>query len=223
MGIIKSIRRSRKKSRAKATAAAKKAQAEVKRAEARARKYARDEAKADLRTAQLLDKAEKRLLKEEKKGLKQKRKHEKQLAEAHLKRIEESGLTKKKAKKFAGGARALIPVLLPLAYKALTSLQQGQLNNRAASMGLTSQDIARHSGRGAELKARIDAIRANVEREHNLPRGFAEDARVRLADLEQAVRNAENASPVQQRLAHNAIEEDLTDLANQVHAKVVKN
>lgn len=223
MGVLKSIMKSRKKRKRKAAAATTKAQAQLKAAEARARKYARDEARADQRTAELLDKAEKRLLKEEKKGLKRKRKHEKQLAEAHLKRIEESGLTKKKAKKFAGGARALIPVLLPLAYKALTSLQQGQLNSRAASMGLTSQDIARHSGRGAELKARIDAIRANVEREHNLPRGFAEDARVRLADLEQAVRNAENASPVQQRLAHNAIEEDLTDLANQVHAKVVKN
>lgn len=219
MGVLKSIMKSRKKRKRKAAAATTKAQAQLKAAEARARKYARDEARADQRTAELLDKAEKRLLKEEKKGLKRKRKHEKQLAEAHLKRIEESGLTKKKAKNFAGGARALVPIVLPLAYKALTSVQQGRLDNRAAGLGLTSQDLARHSGRGAELKARIEALRANLDNDSTLPRGFADDARVRLADLDQAVTNAEHASPEQQRLTHNAIEEDLTELASEIRAK----
>lgn len=219
MGIFKTIRKSRKKKRSRAAVQLTRAEAQVKSAEARARKYARDEARADKRTAELLDKAEKRLLKEEKKGLKRKRKHEKQLAEAHLKRIEESGLTKKKAKNFAGGARAIIPIALPLIYKSLTSLQQRKLNNRAASMGLTPQDLARHSGRGAELKARIDALRASLENDETLPRGFGDDARARLADLDQAVRNAEHASPEQQRITHNSIEEDLTELAAQLHAK----
>ncbi|WP_301924863.1 DUF6474 family protein [Corynebacterium glaucum] len=212
MGILK---KNRRRKNVKAT----KAKAELKKAEARARKFARDEAKADLRTMELLDKAEQRLVKEEKKALKNKRKHEKQLAQAHLKRIEESGLTKKKAKQWTGAARALVPVLLPLVYKAWTSYRQGELDNRAAGMGLTSQDLARHSGRGAELKARVEALRANIDNESSLPRGFADDARVRLADLDQAVRNAEHASPEQQRLTHNAIEQDLTDLAAEIHAK----
>ena len=219
MGILKTIRKSRKKSRNKAAAKLTQAQAQVKAAEARARKYARDEARADKRTAELLDKAEKRLLKEEKKGLKRKRKHEKQLAEAHLKRIEQSGLTRKKATKFAGGVRALVPIVLPLIYKALTSAQQQKLNNRASDMGLTSQDLARHSGRGAELKARIEAMRANLDNEASVPRGFSEDARVRLTNLDQAVRNAEHASPEQQRLTHNAIEDDLTQLAAELRSK----
>lgn len=212
MGILK-------KNRSRKNVKATKAKAELKKAEARARKFARDEAKADLRTMELLDKAEQRLVKEEKKALKNKRKHEKQLAQAHLKRIEESGLTKKKAKQWTGAARVLVPVLLPLAYKAWTSYRQGELDNRAAGMGLTSQDLARHSGRGAELKARIEALRANIEKDKSVPRGFADDARVRLADLDQAVRNAEHASPEQQRLTHNAIEQDLTDLAAEIHAK----
>ena len=212
MGIFKSIRKNRKK-------ALKKVEADLKKAESAARKYARDEAKADLRTAQLLDKAEKRLLKEEQKGLKRKRKHEKDLAKAHLKRIDEAGLTKKKAKNAAGALRVAVPIVLPLIYKALTASQQRALDSRAAGLGLRSEDIARHSGRGAELKARIDAVRANVERNDKLPHGFAEDARVRLADLDQAVRNAENASPVQQDIAHNAIEQDITDLAAEVHQK----
>ena len=46
-----------------------------------------------------------------------------------------------------------------------------------------------------------------------------DDARARLADLDQAVRNAEHASPEQQRITHNSIEEDLTELAAQLHAK----
>ena len=196
MGVFEAIRKSRAKTKA-----------EVKAAQTHARQLAKQEAKADERVAKLLDKAEKRLLKEEKKG---------------LKRIQESGVTQKKAKQWVSAARILVPVLLPLAYKALTSFQQGQVNNRAAGLGLTSQDLARHSGRGAELKARIDAVRQNIEQTDNLGEGFKGDARVRLDELEQAVRNAEHANPEQRRLAHNSIDEDLNKLAAEVHAKLSK-
>ena len=211
MGVFEAIRKSRAKTKA-----------EVKAAQSHARQLAKQEAKADERVAKLLDKAEKRLLKEEKKGLKRKQKHEKELAKAHLKRIQESGVTQKRAKQWVSAARILVPVLLPLAYKALTSLQQSQVNNRAAGLGLTSQDLARHSGRGAELKARIDAVRQNVEHTDNLGESFKGDARVRLDELEQAVRNAEHANPEQRRLAHNSIDEDLNKLAAEVHAKLSK-
>ena len=211
MGVFEAIRKSRAKTKA-----------EVKAAQSHARQLAKQEAKADERVAKLLDKAEKRLLKEEKKGLKRKRKHEKDLAKAHLKRIQESGVTQKKAKQWVYAARILVPVLLPLAYKALTPLQLGQVYNRAAGLGLTPQDLARHSGRGAELKARIDAVRQNVEHTDNLGEGFKGDARVRLDELEQAVRNAEHANPEQRRLAHNSIDEDLNKLAAEVHAKLSK-
>ena len=118
--------------------------------------------------------------------------------------------------------RVLVPVLLPLAYKALTSFQQGQVNNRAAGLGLTSQDLARHSGRGAELKARIDAVRQNVDQSDNLGEGFKGDARVRLDELEQAVRNAEHANPEQRRLAHNSVNDDLNQLSAEVHERLAK-
>ncbi|MBC3178167.1 DUF6474 family protein [Corynebacterium lujinxingii] len=206
LGIIRKVRRN--------------AKAEIKAAEVHARQLAKQEAKADQRTAKLLDKAEKRLLKEEKKGLKRKRKHEKDLAKTYLKRIEESGLTKKKAKQWTGAARMLVPVLLPLAYKALTSAQQNQVNKRASSLGLTPQDIARHSGRGAELKARIDAARDTVAHADNIGDGFKRDANVRLDELEQAVRNAEHANPEQRRLAYNSIDGDLNKLSGEVHEKL---
>lgn len=209
MGVFEAIRKSPARTKA-----------EVKAAEVHARQLAKQEAKADQRTAKLLDKAEKRLLKEEKKGLKRKQKHEKDLAKAHLKRIEESGITKKKAKQATGAARVLVPILLPLAYKGLTSLQQQRVNSRAAGLGLSSQDLARHSGRGAELKARIDAARENVEHSDSLSEGFKNDARVRLDELEQAVRNAEVASPEQRRLALKSVEDDLAELTAEVQAKL---
>ncbi|MCT1412466.1 DUF6474 family protein [Corynebacterium sanguinis] len=211
MGIIETIRKNRAKTKA-----------EIKAAEVRARQLAMNEAKQEHRTAKLLDKAEKRLLTEEKKGLKRKRKHEKKLAEAHLKRVEESGLTKKKAKNWVGAARVLIPVLLPLAYKAMTSYQQNRIESRANSMGLSSQDLARHSGRGAELKARIEALRGQTNNLHNTPSlssSFIKDVEVRLDELEQAVSNAERLDTEQQRLAHVAIERDLDEVTGEIQKK----
>ena len=208
MGVFEAIRKARARTKA-----------EIKAAEARARKMAKEQAKADQKTAKLLDKAEKRLIKEEKKGLKRKRKHEKQLAEAHLKRIEQTGFTQKKAKQWVGASRILVPILLPLAYKAYTSYQQNRINSRAAGMGVNPQDLARHSGRGAELKARIDALRTSVESADNLPSGFSGDAKVRLNELARNVRDAEHLNPEQRRLAYGTVEEELDALGAEIAKK----
>lgn len=208
MGLFEAIRKARARTKA-----------EIKAAEARARKLAKEQAKADQKTAQLLDKAEKRLLKEEKKGLKRKRKHEEKLAKAHLKRIEESGLTQKKAKQWVGASRILVPVLLPLAYKAYTSYQQNRINTRAAGIGVDPQDLARHSGRGAELKARIDALRTTLEHTESLPSGFRGDAKVRLNSLARNVRDAEHLNPEQRRLAYASVENELAELGAEITKK----
>ncbi|WP_342318624.1 DUF6474 family protein [Corynebacterium mayonis] len=208
MGIFNTIRKYRAATKA-----------EIKAAQARARQTAKEQAKTDRRTAQLLDKAEKRLLNAEQKGLKAKRKHEKELAKAHLKRIQESGLTKKKAKNGIGAARILIPVLAPLAYRALTSYQQKRIQSRANSMGLTTQDLARYSGLGAELKARIEAIRDNVKHNEELSNSFRNDLEVRLSELDLAVRNAEHMNPQQQRLAHDSIDREITELTREIQEK----
>ena len=208
MGVFEAIRKARARTKA-----------EIKAAEARARKMAKEQAKADQKTAKLLDKAEKRLIKEEKKGLKRKRKHEKQLAEAHLKRIEQTGFTQKKAKQWVGASRILVPILLPLAYKAYTSYQQNRMNSRAADLGVNPQDLARHSGRGAELKARIDALRTSVESADALPSGFSGDAKVRLNELARNVRDAEHLNPEQRRLAYGTVEEELDTLGAEIAKK----
>ena len=208
MGLFETIRASRAKTKA-----------EIKAAEARARQLAKDEAKHDKRTAKLLDKAEKRLLKEEKKGLKNKQKHEKQLAKTELQKIQEAGLTKKKAKQWVGASRILLPVLIPLVYRALTAYQERQVNDRARAAGLTANDIARFSSQGAELKGRVQTIRREVDGNDALDNRFRRDAKVRLDELDAAVNNVEQMNDAQRRLAHETIDRDINKLTAEIQEK----
>ncbi|WP_087117322.1 DUF6474 family protein [Corynebacterium urinipleomorphum] len=210
MGLFETIRASRAKTKA-----------EIKAAEARARQLAKEEAKQDKRTAKLLDKAEKRLLKEEKKGLKSKQKHEKKIAQTELKKIQEAGLTKKKAKQWVGASRILLPVLIPLAYRALTSYQERQVNDRARAAGLTATDMARYSSQGAELKGRVQAIRKQVEDNNDLDDKFRRDAQVRLDELDAAVSNVEQMNDAQRRLAHETIDRDINKLTAEIQEKTL--
>lgn len=212
MGLFETIRASRAKTKA-----------EIKAAEARARQLAKNEAKQDKRTAKLLDKAEKRLLKEEKKGLKNKQKHEKKIAQTELKKIQEAGLTKKKAKQWVGASRILLPVLIPLAYRALTSYQERQVNDRARAAGLTATDMARYSSQGAELKGRVQAIRRQVEDNDDLDDTFRRDAQVRLDELDAAVNNVEQMNDAQRRLAHETIDRDINKLTAEIQEKTLRH
>lgn len=212
MGLFETIRASRAKTKA-----------EIKAAEARARQLAKNEAKQDKRTAKLLDKAEKRLLKEEKKGLKNKQKHEKKIAQTELKKIQEAGLTKKKAKQWVGASRILLPVLIPLAYRALTSYQERQVNDRARAAGLTATDMARYSSQGAELKGRVQAIRRQVEDNDDLDDKFRRDAQVRLDELDAAVNNVEQMNDAQRRLAHETIDRDINKLTAEIQEKTLRH
>lgn len=211
MGLFETIRASRAKTKA-----------EIKAAEARARQLAKDEAKHDKRTAKLLDKAEKRLLKEEKKGLKNKQKHEKQLAKTELQKIQEAGLTKKKAKQWVGASRILLPVLIPLVYRALTAYQERQVNDRARAAGLTANDIARFSSQGAELKGRVQTIRREVDSNDALDNKFRRDAKVRLDELDAAVNNVEQMNDAQRRLAHETIDRDINKLTAEIQEKTLR-
>lgn len=212
MGLFETIRKSRAKTKA-----------EIKAAEAKARQMAKEEAKADKRTAQLLDKAEKRLLKEEKQGLKRKRKHEQQIAKNELKKIQESGLTKKKAKQWVGASRILIPVLIPLVYRAITTYQENKVNDRARAAGLTANEMARFSGQGAELKGRVQAIRKQVQGNDALDDKFRRDAEVRCDELEAAVNNVEQMNDAQRKLAHETIDRDINKLTAEIQEKTLRH
>lgn len=209
MGLFEKIRKARDKTKA-----------EIKAAEAKARQLAKEEAKADKQTAKLLDRAEKRLLKEEKQGLKRKQKHEQKLAKAELKKIEESGLTKKKAKQWVGASRILIPVLIPLVYRGLTAWQERQVSDRARAAGLPTTEMARFSSQGAAMKGRVQAIRRQVENNDDLGGSFRRDAKVRLDELDAAINNVEQMNDPQRRLAHETIDSDINQLSAEVQEKI---
>ncbi|GAB3076596.1 DUF6474 family protein [Corynebacterium aquatimens] len=212
MGLFEAIRKARAKTKA-----------EIKAAEAHARQAAKEEAKNDKRTAKLLDKAEKRLLKEEKQGLKRKRKHEADLAKKELQKIREGGLTKKKAKQWVGAARILLPVLIPLAYRAITQYQDRQISQRAQAAGLSTNEMARFSTEGAELKGRIRAVRDSLDDSNGkLNDSFRTDVEVRLDELETAVNNVEQMNNEQRRLAHESIDRDINRLTAEIHQKLTK-
>ena len=212
MGLFESIRANRAKTKA-----------EIKAAEARARQLVKSEAKADKRTAQLLDKAEKRLLKEEKQGLKRKRKHEQKIAKNELKKIEEAGLTKKKAKQWVGASRILVPVLIPLVYRAITTYQENKVNDRARAAGLTANEMARFSGQGAQLKGRVQAIRRELQSNDSLNATFRRDAEVRCDELEAAVGNVEQMNEAQRKLAHETIDRDINKLTAEIREKTLRH
>ena len=209
MGLFESIRKARAKTKA-----------EIKAAEAKARQLAKEEAKADKQTAKLLDRAEKRLIKEEKKGLKRKQKHEAQLAKTELKKIEESGLTKKKANQLVGAFRILIPVLVPLVYRGLTAWQENQTNQRSRAAGLPTMPSGNFSNQGTELKGRVQAIRQKVRNESELGDKFRADVMARLDELMAAVQNSERMNDPQRRVAQDTIDRDINKLTAEIQAKI---
>lgn len=211
MGLFETIRAARAKTKA-----------EIKAAEAKARQLAKEEAKNDKQTAKLLDRAEKRLLKEEKQGLKRKQKHEQKLAKKELEKIQESGLTKKKAKQWVGASRILVPVLIPLVYRAITTYQENKVNDRARAAGLTATDMARFSSQGAELKGRVQAIRSQVDDNDALKDDFRRDVAVRLDELEAAINNVEQMNESQRRLAHETIDRDINKLTAEIQEKTLR-
>lgn len=209
MGLMKSIRKARRKTKAEVAAAKKRAKQEAK--EASKLEYKRDK---------LIDNAEKRLLKEEKNNLKKKRKHEEKLAKNELQKIQQGQFNAKTVNRWVGGLRVALPVLLPLIYRGIVSLREKNMEKRANQVGVSSDDLAKFSGHGSELKARIEGIRQNLDSAGSVAGGFKRDANERLQELNEAVTNAEYMNPEQRRRAHSAIERDIEALTSEIQAKI---
>lgn len=197
MGIFEAIRKSRARTRA-----------EVQAAKVRARHEAKEEAKLQLKRERLLNKYEKGLLKEEKKGLKAKRRHEEKIAENTLQQLRAGRLNADTFKRYSGLARVALPVTLPLLYRAITSGREQFVDAKARRVGVSADQLARFSGHGADLKARIDGVRENLN-DRQLPTGFVQDVKERLDELATATDNAEFMTPEQRRRAHNTISRDI--------------
>ena len=209
MGLLKTILKRRAQTKI-----------EVKAAQARARQEIKSAAQLELRRSKLLAAEEKKLLKNESKLLKAQRKHREKMATAELQRLRKGRLNSGKVLRYSAAIRAMAPLLLPLVYKAVVMVRDANTKSRAQQLGVSVDELARHSGPGADLKARITGMEKSLAT-YKLPQGFQTDVIERLQALRTAVENADRMSPDQRKRAHRTISADLDELNKEVLARLL--
>ena len=166
------------------------------------------------------EKIRKASAKDEKKALAAKQRHQTKMAEKILQQQRSQGFNKDKAKSWIGGARLLVPVLVPLAYRAITAIQRREHSSAAQKFGVSANDAARYQGHGAPLLARIEATRGSLTelRKSGVKGtdGFIKDANSRLDVMTDAINTAEKMTPEQRRRAHHSITAELDSLDRQI-------
>ena len=209
MGLLKTILKRRAQTKI-----------EVKAAQARARQEIKSAAQLELRRSKLLAAEEKKLLKNESKLLKAQRKHREKMATAELQRLRKGRLNSGKVLRYSAAIRAMAPLLLPLVYKAVVMVRDANTKSRAQQLGVSVDELAQHSGPGADLKARITGMEKSLAT-YKLPQGFQTDVTERLQALRTAVENADRMSPEQRKRAHRTISADLDELNKEVLARLL--
>lgn len=209
MGLLKTILKRRAQTKIK-----------VKAAQARARQEIKSAAQLELRRSKLLAAEEKKLLKNESKLLKAQRKHREKMAAAELQRLRKGRLNSGKVLRYSAAIRAMAPLLLPLVYKAVVMVRDANTKSRAQQLGVSVDELAQHSGPGADLKARITGMEKSLAT-YKLPQGFQTDVVERLQALRTAVENADRMSPDQRKRAHRTISADLDELNKEVLARLL--
>ena len=209
MGLLKTILKRRAQTKI-----------EVKAAQARARQEIKSAAQLELRRSKLLAAEEKKLLKNESKLLKAQRKHREKMATAELQRLRKGRLNSGKVLRYSAAIRAMAPLLLPLVYKAVVMVRDANTKSRAQQLGVSVDELAQHSGPGADLKARIAGMEKSLAT-YKLPQGFQTDVTERLQALRTAVENTDRMSPEQRKRAHRTISADLDELNKEVLARLL--
>lgn len=195
---------------------------EIAAAKAEKKHTAKQNAKAHKLEGKALKRAEKirkAQAKDEKKALAAKQKYQMNMAQKILDQQRARGFSKEKAKSWVGGGRILIPVLTPLAYRAITTLQNRQQESSAKKFGVSADAVARHHGYGAPLRARVEATRSSLKELNSNPLatpGFVKDANKRLDVIDDALDTAENMTPDQRRRAFQSITSELNGLDSQI-------
>lgn len=183
-------------------------------------KLGKKELKLENRALKRAEKIRKASAKDEKKALAAKQRHQTKMAEKILAQQRSQGFNKDKAQSWIGGARLLVPVLVPLAYRAITAIQRREHSSAAQKFGVSADDAARYQGHGAPLLARIEATRGSLTELRKSGAkgtdGFIKDANSRLDVMTDAINTAEKMTPEQRRRAHHSITAELDSLDRQI-------
>lgn len=131
-------------------------------------------------------------------------------------------------RKYLGVARVLMPVLIPLAYRAATFIR-GRIDvRRAQKLGVGLDQLADYSGHGASLTARIanaETSTKDILARHGDPDTveFIAVTRERLTNLNTAVRTAEHMPAPARKSAHTAIGGELTGIETELLGRLGVN
>lgn len=201
--------------------------AEARAIKARAKLEARLAAKNEVRRFKSAQKAEAKALKAQLKAQRDSDRAVQKAAETRLKAVREGRvLSPVRIRRLLTVARLLAPVLVPLAYRAATTVR-GLLDERRANrLGVPLAQVGRFSGHGAELSARIAGAEKTLHtvQEHRPKdpetKKFAAAINERLVDLSAAVSAAETMPAQRRRDAHNAIAEQLDGIDADLMARL---
>jgi hypothetical protein len=128
-------------------------------------------------------------------------------------------ITPERAKRLIKLARVVAPTVVPLvapyALRAAGAVRDGVDRMRARRLGVPPGELARYTGHGARLHARIAGVAqalAELSERQPAAAGFADEGRATLAKLTAAVRAAEHMPSSRRRAAHRAVAAELDRL-----------
>jgi multidrug efflux pump subunit AcrA (membrane-fusion protein) len=201
MGILTSARQRRHEKRAS-----------YKAAKVQARTEARETAKLDRKKEEYLQKMARKVRKQDARDLKAQRKHDAKLAEATVQQLKAGRFNAKTMLRYTGAVRVLLPVAIPLVYRAFT-----QLSQQGTGRGTTAE-FSNFVGVGAPQRARIADMRLRLSH-RKLPAGFVKDANARLDELENSLDNASGMSASQTSNLTSSVSTELDLLDRQFAEK----
>jgi uncharacterized protein DUF6474 len=143
---------------------------------------------------------------------------------AGIKRTGKPRITPRNAKNALAVAKvigpAVAPVLLPFMAKAAASLRNMKETRRAHKLGVPVDDIAKFSGKGGHLHARISGLTNEVTELRDRDPAFADETLDTLSQLTSAVRAAERMPAQRRKAVHKAVGTELDQLEQRLLHKL---
>jgi hypothetical protein len=117
---------------------------------------------------------------------------------------------------------AIAPVVVPFVAKAVASLRSMKDARRASKLGIPLDDLAKFSGKGGVLSARIAGLLDVVAelRSRGQDTRFADETETTLGQLASAVRAAERMPKTRRKTAHRAVSQELDQLEDRLMHKL---
>nr|CTQ93992.1 hypothetical protein [Kibdelosporangium sp. MJ126-NF4] len=117
---------------------------------------------------------------------------------------------------------AVAPVLIPFAARAAASLRSFKDSRRAHKLGVPVDDLAKFSGRGGALHARIAGLAEVLQelKDRGKDAEFAAETSDTLAKLASAIRTAERMPTAKRKAVHKAVAAELDQVEQRLLHKL---